>query len=77
MENSIQKDRIYRHYKGKDYLVKDVVMHSETLEKLVFYECLYENELGKLWVRPIDMFLSKVTIEGQTMDRFALQPVDA
>ncbi len=47
---------IYQHYKGKKYRLINVVRHSETLEELVMYETLYENDLGKLWVRPKEMF---------------------
>jgi hypothetical protein len=51
------KGGVYRHYKGKLYRVIDIVRHSETLEEMVLYECLYENNLGKLWVRPQELFL--------------------
>lgn len=50
----------YRHYKGKEYEVIGVARHSETLEELVVYRALYENELGSLWVRPVKMFLGEV-----------------
>jgi hypothetical protein len=53
------------------YLVHNVVKHSETLESLVFYECLYENPEGKFWVRPLEMFLEDVVVNGKTMKRFA------
>jgi hypothetical protein len=56
---------LYRHYKGKMYRVTGIARHSETLEELVVYECLYENDLGRNWVRPKKMFLEKVqTLEG-------------
>lgn len=61
---------LYQHYKGKNYIVRDLVKHSETLETLVFYECLYENPEGKLWVRPIKMFLESFEVEGKTIPRF-------
>ena len=32
----------YRHYKGKEYQVLGVVMHTETNEKLVLYKAFYE-----------------------------------
>lgn len=61
---------LYQHYKGKNYIVKDVARHSETLEWLVVYECLYENPEGRLWVRPLKMFMENITIEGKTVPRF-------
>jgi hypothetical protein len=61
---------IYRHYKGKKYLVLGVAKHSETLEDLVVYITLYENESGPLWVRPLKMFLETVEVNGKRMPRF-------
>ena len=49
---------IYKHYKGDYYLVEDVVYHSETKEKMVLYKALYGQ--GLRYVRPYEMFLSKV-----------------
>lgn len=59
-EQEIIPDGIYQHYKGPQYRVLEVVRHSETLEELVAYECLYENELGNFWVRPKTMFLENL-----------------
>lgn len=70
MVNDLKLGCIYQHYKGMQYLVHNVVKHSETLESLVFYECLYENPEGKFWVRPLEMFLEDVVINGKTMKRF-------
>lgn len=67
------KPGMYRHYKGKEYRVLGIGFHSETLEKLVFYQALYESEdFGKdvLWARPIEMFLGNVTINGTEVPRF-------
>lgn len=60
----------YRHYKGSFYRVVGVGKHSETLEDLVFYECLYENPKAKLWARPVKMFQEKVLVEGKMVSRF-------
>ncbi len=49
----------YLHYKKKKYRVLGVARHSETLEELVLYECLYENPGGQVWVRPMSLFLGK------------------
>ncbi len=54
----IIKGRIYKHFKGDYYLVEDVVYHSETKEKMVLYKALYGQ--GLRYVRPYEMFLSKV-----------------
>ena len=47
----------YRHYKGKEYRVIGVACHSETNEELVVY---HREGDGKLWVRPLAMFLEIV-----------------
>ncbi|HKB88364.1 MAG TPA: DUF1653 domain-containing protein [Patescibacteria group bacterium] len=61
----------YQHSKtGNFYKVIGVAKHSETLEELVVYEALYENPQGKLWVRPVKMFLEKVEINGKKVPRF-------
>ena len=58
----------YAHYKGFEYEVLGVAKHRETMEDLVVYKALYgENEL---WVRPLDMFLETVIIDGKEMPRF-------
>jgi hypothetical protein len=62
---------IYRHSKTQNlYRVIGVAKHSETLEELVVYECLYDNPESKLWVRPRTMFTEEITIDGKTVPRF-------
>ena len=61
----------YQHSKtGNFYNVLGVAKHSETLEELVIYESLYENPVSKIWVRPKEMFLEKVEINGKKVPRF-------
>lgn len=69
-QNEIVEGGLYRHYKGMEYKVHCVVRHSETLDELVMYETLYENKLGKMWVRPKGMFLENVIIDGTEKPRF-------
>lgn len=64
---------IYRHYKGNLYRVIGTAKHSETLEELVIYKAMYENEEGGLWVRPKSMFLEEVEIDGQKIPRFKFE----
>ena len=61
----------YLHSKtGNYYRVLAVAKHSETLEELVVYECLYDNPRSKIWVRPKKMFLEKVVLNGKKVPRF-------
>lgn len=62
--------RFYKHYKNKPYRLIGTVRHSETLEEMALYETLYENNNGRLWVRPKEMFFENVTIDGVSRPRF-------
>jgi hypothetical protein len=55
----------YKHFKGFICEVFGVAKHSETLEELVVY-----THDGTLWVRPKEMFLEKIEIDGKTISRF-------
>jgi len=59
---------IYEHYKGNRYRVLGVAHHSETLEELVVYQKLYDDR--GIWVRPLDMFVGEVEVEGKNVVRF-------
>ncbi len=67
---NLLKTRFFRHYKNKPYKYIGVVRQSETLEEMALYETLYENDNGKFWVRPKDMFFEDVTIAGVKQPRF-------
>lgn len=59
----------YRHYKGNEYEVIGVGLHTETEEKLVVYRSIEHPE--KLWVRPYDMFFETIEKDGEVIERFA------
>ena len=72
MSDSVElKPGKYRHYKGAEYEVISVARHSETEEYLVVYRQCYGDE--SLWVRPYDMFIETVTVDGKTVPRFAFE----
>ena len=58
----------YRHFKGNEYTVLGVALHSETQEELVVYRQEYGDH--RLFVRPKKMFLETVEVGGQAVPRF-------
>lgn len=58
MYGTVTPGSIFRHFKGGLYEVVDFAKHTETGEAMVVYRSL--NEPEKTWVRPADMFFSKV-----------------
>ncbi|MGM7446916.1 UNVERIFIED_ORG: uncharacterized protein DUF1653 [Idiomarina abyssalis] len=62
------KPGIYEHYKGGRYRVIDTARHSETEEWMVIYQPLYGEQ--KLWVRPFEIFVETVNIDGNNVPRF-------
>lgn len=69
MQNKTIKPGKYRHYKGYEYQVYDVATHSEDESAYVVYRPLYGE--GKLWIRPYDMFVENVEVDGKVLPRFA------
>ena len=63
----IKKGR-YKHYKGLYYEVLDTARHSETEEWMVVYKTLYGD--FSTWIRPYDMFIEKVEVDGVMVSRF-------
>jgi hypothetical protein len=65
------KPGIYKHSKkGTECKVHFIAKHSETLEDMVVYEALYDNNLSKYWVRPASMFEEIVEVGGKKVKRF-------
>lgn len=68
MNRSIITPGLYRHYKGNTYEVLGVAYHSETREPLVVYRSVKDS--SEIWVRPYDMFLERVEVNGEVQPRF-------
>lgn len=49
---------IYRHFKGNCYQIVTLARNSETKERMVVYQQMYEPY--EVYVRPLDMFMSRV-----------------
>ena len=61
MNRSIKPGDIVRHFKGNKYEILCFAKDSETQAEMVVYRALYGE--GGTWVRPKEMFLSKVDRE--------------
>ena len=58
---------IYKHYKGNFYRVIGMAYHTETNETLVLYNEVGE---GKIWARPLNMFIELIELNGKKVPRF-------
>lgn len=76
--NLLEIGGVYEHYKSTpakemQYRVLGVVRNTETEQLMVVYEALYDcGDYGQMWVRPLDMFLQEVEVEGKKIPRFTL-----
>lgn len=71
---TVVSGQYYKHFKGNLYQIIDVATHSETMETYVVYRALYGEE--KLWVRPLELFLSDKEVDGKHIKRFVLVSQD-
>lgn len=70
--NEVKKGK-YKHYKGTIVEVMSTAFHSEDLSEYVVYnhpDPVKGFEGGTIWIRPKEMFLEIVTIEGEKVPRF-------
>lgn len=58
----VEVNQIYMHFKGIKVEIIGIAKHSETLEELVIYKHIENNEL---WARPISMFLDETDITNK------------
>jgi hypothetical protein len=56
----IKLNRVYRHFKGNYYYVKEIAIDSESLDECVVYQALYDD--SKTYVRKLSMFIEEIDI---------------
>jgi len=62
---------IYQHHKGNKYTVLGVGCHTETLEYFVVYSLVDQKEgVPSIWLRPYDMFVETIEVNGEMVPRF-------
>lgn len=71
----IQKNTIYKHYKGDFYVIEDFALNTETEQTMVVYRGIYRD--CPLFVRPISMFTEKLPEDKQKQygQEYRFQPV--
>lgn len=70
----IEKNSIFRHYKGQEYKVIEQAINSENKEEVVVYQSIDDEK--NIWVRPKKMFLSEVEVDGKKIPRFEFLKID-
>jgi hypothetical protein len=66
MAGAPEEGSVWRHYRGAEYVVLSVGLHSETLQPLVTYAPLKTDRKAvgkrrKVWVRPLSMWSDPIT----------------
>ena len=72
MESGKIKLGTYKHFKGDTVQVIGMALHSETQEEFVVYKHITGERAGEThyWVRPAEMFLEEVEVNGAKVPRF-------
>jgi hypothetical protein len=68
--NAPQLGQKFRHYKGDNYEVVFLALHSNTDEWMVVYKPLYENPVAPYFTRPLHEWSERVEWEGVFTKRF-------
>lgn len=59
---------VYQHFKGNNYKVLNIGRDSDTLEEVVIYQGLYDD--NPVFVRPLNEFIETIERDGERIERF-------
>lgn len=62
---------VYRHYKGDQYKIVSLALHSNDEEWMVVYEPMYENPAAPFFTRPLREWREVVEWQGNQVERFS------
>ncbi len=71
-EEAPKVGEIYTHYKGDNYQVFALALHSNDDEWMVIYTPLYENPDAPLFTRPLREWREKIMKDEGEVERFTL-----
>jgi hypothetical protein len=71
LNDAPKSGEVYRHYKGDNYRVVSLALHSNDDEWMVVYAPLYEGAVATLFTRPLREWTEVVEWEGQKVKRFS------
>ena len=63
---------VYKHYKGDNYEVVGLALHSNDDIWMVVYKPLYEHADAQMFTRPLDEWSEIVSHDGEVLRRFTL-----
>ncbi len=66
--SDVLKPGLYRHFKGREYRLLYLALHSESLEPIVVYQAIYGSR--GIWVRPAAMWNETIERNGVKTTRF-------
>lgn len=72
-EDAPKQGEVYRHYKGDNYEVVLIALHSNDDVWMVVYKPLYEPKDAEYFTRPLSEWSEDVEYEGKVVERFTKQ----
>ena len=73
---AIPRRSIWRHFKGKNYVVLNVGKHTETGELMVVYRRARDDDMNTVYIRPVSMWMEKLPDGTSRFSRYEVENND-